>query len=226
VPPYAVNLFERIAARQAQASGLHVIICTPKHPDFAAGYAAPATHEAADRRARILALPAERTVSFHPTGFPGRPSRLESLVVIVDDVWALVGSSSFRRRGLTFDGGSDLVLTDTDLVEGRSPAIADFRRRLMASRLGVPGSEQSPFGLMPNPTFVRLSDGIEAFYAIREQLVAGGVGNIERLWNGRTPGIRPIDPNAVSIDLANPEGLEYDLIGTLALSAIAGLNAF
>lgn len=226
VPPYAANLFERIAARQAQASGLHVIICSPKHPDFAAGYEAFAAHEAADRRARILALPAERTVTFHPVGFPGRPSRLESLVVIVDDVWALVGSSSFRRRGLTFDGGSDLVFTDAALVEGRSPAIADFRRRLMASRLGVPGGAQSPFGLMPHPTFVRLADGIEAFYAIREQLVAGGLGTIERLWNGRTPGVTPIDPNSVSIDLANPEGQEYDLIGTLALSAIASLNAF
>jgi hypothetical protein len=45
-------------------------------------------------------------------GFPGRTSRLESTVVIVDDVWTMVGSSTLRRRGLSFDGGSDLVFTD------------------------------------------------------------------------------------------------------------------
>jgi hypothetical protein len=68
-----------------------------------------------DRRARILGLPPERVVFFHPIGFPGRPSRIESTVVIVDNTWAMVGSSTFRRRGLTFDGGSDLVFTDTNL---------------------------------------------------------------------------------------------------------------
>src|SRR6266487_4452651 len=122
--------------------------------------------EAADRRARILGLPAERVVAFHPVGFPGRPSRLESTVVIVDDVWALVGSSTFRRRGLTFDGGSGLVFTDTDLVNGRSPAIANVRRQLMATRLGVRAAETNDFGTMPDPNFVRLSDGIEAFRVV------------------------------------------------------------
>ena len=33
-----------------------------------------------------------QTVSFHPIGFPGRYSRIESHVVIVDDVWALVAT--------------------------------------------------------------------------------------------------------------------------------------
>src|SRR5436853_7617428 len=79
-----------------------------------------------------------RVAAFHPVGFPGRASRLESTVVIIDDLWAMVGSSTFRRRGLTFDGGSDLVFSDLDLVDGVSPAIVDFRRKLMASRLGIP----------------------------------------------------------------------------------------
>lgn len=223
VPAYALNLIEKIRTRLTQASGLQVMICTPKFPDFAPGYEAFSAQEAADRRARILGLPPERVVAFHPVGFPGRPSRLESTVVIVDDVWAMVGSSTFRRRGLTFDGGSDLVFTDFDLVKGRSAAIAAFRRKLLADRLGVPAFTTNSFGTMPDPTFIRLADGVEAFYAVREWLVAGGLGKIERLWNGITPGVTAVPP--VSLDLGNPDGIEFDLLGTLALSVLTGLNS-
>jgi hypothetical protein len=223
VPAYALNLIEQLRTRLNQASGLQVMICTPKFPDFPPGYESFSAQEAADRRARVLGLPPERVVAFHPIGFPGRPSRLESTVAIVDDVWAMIGSSTFRRRGLTFDGGSDLVFTDIDLVKGRSAAIADFRRKLLADRLGVPASTTNSFGTMPDPTFIRLADGVEAFYAVREGLVAGGLGKIERLWNGELPGVTPVPP--ISLDLGNPDGIEFDLLGTLALAVLAGLNS-
>ncbi len=203
-----------------------MIIGTPKFPDFAAGYEPMAANEAANRRMSILDLPGEQVVSFHPLGFPGRPTQLESTVVIVDDVWAMIGSSTFRRRGLTFDGGSDLVFTDTNLVNGRSPAIASFRRQLMAARLGIRASETTEFGTMPNSNFTRLSDGVESFNVIREMLIAGGLGKVDRLWNGELPGVTTIPPNSVSFDLTSPEGLEFDLAGALALSILAGLNAF
>ena len=77
---------------------------------------------------------------------------------------------------------------------------------------------------MPNPTFVRLADGVEAFHAIREQLIAGGLGRIERLWTGNTPGVTPITPLAQR--LADPDGEEFDLAGTMALANIASLNSF
>jgi hypothetical protein len=222
VPPYAVDLIDATRARLSAAPGLRVIICVPKFPDFAAGYEAFSAQEGSDRRAKILGLPAERVVSFHPIGFPGRRSRLEATVVIVDDVWGLVGSSTFRRRGLTFDGSSDLVFTDVNLVDSRSASLAAFRRKLMAARLGVSATTSSAFGPMPDPTFVRLSDGAEAFYAIRDFLVAGGLGRIERLWNNILPGVNPVPP--VSLDLANPDGQEFDLFGTLALILAGGLN--
>ena len=215
VPAFAADLIQLISTRLNQATGLHVIICTPKFPDFAPGYEPLAAQEVEDRAARILALPPERVVAFHPVGFPGRPSRRESTVVIVDDLWALVGSSTFRRRGLTLDGSSDLVFTDGDLVSGRSASIANFRRQVMAARLGVPTSDTNAFGTMPDPNFIRLGNGVEAFYAIREMLVAGGLGKIDRLWKGRTPGVPPLTPT--SIDLANPEGLEFDYWARLQL---------
>jgi hypothetical protein len=40
----------------------------------------------------------------------------------------MIGGCSFRRRGLTFDGGSDLVFTDTLMENGRSAAIRDSSR--------------------------------------------------------------------------------------------------
>ena len=225
-PGYTRDFVDQIRARLDTATGLRVIICTPKLPDFAAGYEPLASNEAEDRRTRILGLPDKQVVSFHPVGFPGRPSRLESTVVIVDDVWAMVGSSTIRRRGLTFDGGSDLVFTDTDLVNGRSPTIANFRRQLMAARLGVSAAETNDFGTMPNANFIRLNDSVEAFSAIREMLIAGGLGKIERLWNGELPGVTHIPPDSVSFDVTSPEGQEFDLASALALSVIGGLGAF
>jgi hypothetical protein len=223
-PPYALDLIDLIRQRLDVATGLRVIIGTPKVTDFAAGYEPMGDNEATNRRTRILELDDSRVVSFHPVGFPGRPTRLESTVVIVDDVWALVGSSTFRRRGLTFDGGGDLVFTDVELVNGRSPAIATFRRQLMALRLGIKAADTNDSGTMPTANFTRLSDGAESFNVVREMLVAGGLGKIERLWNGELPGVTR--PQGGSFDLTSPEGLEYDLAGALAISALAGLNAF
>ena len=144
--------------------------------------------------------------------------------MIADDVWAIVGACTLRRRGLTFDGSTDIVLTDMTLEEGVCPSLQTFRRTLVADRLGIPATSPSPFGAMPDPSFVRLADGVGAFHVIREQLVAGGLGRIERLWSGVTPGTTPITP--LSQDLADPDGEDFDLAGPLALAAIAALSSF
>ncbi len=231
---YAVDLISKIASRMSQASGLKLMICTPKYADFAAGYEPFAAREVEERRKIINDLPSakdpdnSRVAAFHPIGFPGRFSRLESTVVIVDDVWAMVGSSTFRRRGLTFDGGSDVVFTDFDVIEGASPNITAFRRQIMASRLGIDISTDAT--AIPNPNWVRLRDGGEAFFVVREMILNGGLGKIDLLWNGRTEGVTPIDPNSVPYDLVNPDGQEFTDVGTgylaaaLALAALAGLS--
>jgi hypothetical protein len=208
---HAVNLIDLLAARLLAAPGLHVMICVPRFADVAPGYEPVGAYEIADRLSLLSALQTpgvgdrrkSRVVPFHPIGFPGRPSRLETMTVIVDDVWALVGASTFRRRGLTFDGGADVVLTDTQLDRGRSSAIRDFRRRLMATRLGA---ESQSVG-MRGATYARLDDGVEAFYAIKDMLVAGGLGRIELPWTGEIPDTPP--PTASSIEFANPEGQDF-----------------
>jgi hypothetical protein len=159
--------------------------------------------------------PLPQTVVFHPIGFPGRYARVETNVVIIDDNWIMCGGATIRRRGLTFDGSSDVVLTDTLIENGRSVAIRDYRRALMANRLGiVPDSSQ--------PSFVALSDPATAFKVVRDALDAGGLGDISPVWDGTAPGVTLAVP--LPIDQSNPEGRDFDTATALLVSALAAAS--
>jgi hypothetical protein len=223
LPSYAVDLIAVLNQRMLDLPGLRVMVCVPKYPDFATGFEGMAAYEVLDRYNVLVGqpsahpvianqLPTAQTVGFHPIGFPGRYSRIESTVIIIDDCWAVVGGSTFRRRGFTFDGSSDLVLTDTQLVNGRSPSIRDFRKALMAQRLGITED--------PNqPAYVQLNDGQRSFQLIRQTLVAGGLGNIDLWWNGLTPHVTPTPP--LTLDQANPEGRTFNFAQAAIISAFA-----
>jgi hypothetical protein len=119
-------------------------------------------------------------------------------VTLVDDTWLLVGSSTLRRRGLSFDGSSDLVLTDTVYENGACVALARYRRTLMAQRLGIPPTDNG----LPHPGFVRLLDGVSAFDVVSEVLEVGGAGRVEPLW-------KSLDAAPITDALlrqANPDG--------------------
>lgn len=142
----------------------------------------------------------DRVVVFHPVGFPGRSQVLKTNLIIVDDVWAMIGSSTIRRRGLTFDGGLDLVLFDRRIHNGRSRAIQELRHRIMAEYLGIDPPADGEAG---HPDWVRTREGHEAIRAIRTLLEQGGGGLIEPLWNGPSfdPPLTP--PHE---DMADPDG--------------------
>jgi hypothetical protein len=216
---YSKNLLTLIQAQINQHPGLHVMICVPKMPEYAPPYRELARREVFERQKLFTTAPGntavldeKRVVVFHPLGFPGRPSLLENQVVVVDDRWMLLGSSTFRRRGFTFDGSTDLVMTAYDGERGVSPVIRDFRKDLLRARLALGASDKTS---LQNPNAARLDDGREAFYVIREMLRDGGYGLIERLWDGREPHLAYVEPT-LSENLWNPEGLEYN----------AGLAAF
>ncbi len=224
LPSYSLDLIAKLGAQLQAKPGLRVMICCPKYPDFAPGYEGMAAAEVSDRYKILVGdptahppvasqLPAAQTVGFHPIGFPGRYSRIETTVVIVDDCWLLIGGSTFRRRGLAFDGSSDLVLADTQLENGRSPAIRDFRRSLLAARLGIPTDQE-------HPSYVQLYDGQRSFSLIRQTLKSGGLGNIDLWWNGQTPGVTPT--TALPIAQANPDGRDFDAATALLVAALAG----
>jgi hypothetical protein len=115
---------------------LKVMICVPRMPDFAETKANWVRAALAQRKQAIETLTTQdrqRVAAFHPIGFPGRPSVVRSTVVIVDDVYALVGTSHFRRRGMTFDGGCDIASIDRTLnARGTSSSIARFRQELIS----------------------------------------------------------------------------------------------
>jgi hypothetical protein len=223
-PAYAVDLVAKLNTQLQNRPGLRLMICCPKNPDFAHGYEGMASYEVQDRYNIVVGnpvasiaskLPTAQTVAFHPIGFPGRYSRIETTVVIVDDCWMLIGGSTFRRRGLTFDGSSDLVLTDTQVENGRSPAIRDFRRALLAARLGIPTDQE-------HPSYVQMFDGQRAFSLIRQTLQGGGLGKIDLWWSGQTPGVTPATP--LPIAQANPDGRDFD-VATAELVALLAASS-
>jgi hypothetical protein len=160
-------------------------------------------------------------VVFHPIGFPGRPLRLMTNVVVVDDVWALIGSSTIRRRGMTFDGGVDVALFDRTIRDGHGAAIRDLRRRLMAAHLGV---KPPATGEVPHANWVQLNDGPSAFRAIKQLLDQGGAGMIEPLWDGHIPGVTPIPSSSFPSDnVADPEGRSFNTVVALIVAALASV---
>jgi hypothetical protein len=142
---------------------------------------------------------------------------VETNVVIIDDIWAMVGGCTIRRRGLTFDGSSDLVFTDTLLENGRSAAIRDFRRALIANRLGISANSTQS-------SYVALSDATTAFGVIQDALSGGGLGKISSIWDGTTPGLTPA--TALTADEANPDGRDFDELTAAVVSLLASSSGY
>jgi hypothetical protein len=127
---------------------------------------------------------------------------------------------------MTFDGGTDLVFTDTNLVNGISPSIQAFRRQLLAARLGVPIPTAATLPVLPDARWVRLADGQDAAYVVRDMLRGGGLGRIERYWRGTEPGFTPPPPLGKAYRDPDAEDTDYDLVGTIALATLAALDSY
>jgi hypothetical protein len=217
---HEIDLVERLRARMAANPRLKVMICVPRWPDMATEKAPWVRTALAHRKAAIEALTGEdrqRVAAFHPVGFPGRSAVLRSTTVIVDDAYALVGTSHWRRRGMTFDGGCDVASLDRQLDDqGRSSAIVRFRQELMAAKLGM----SVPAGPSTNSAlFTRLADAESAFDLLADLLAQGGGGRITAVWAG------PTDTRVISQTdaRADPDGVDAD--GSRMLSDLAGLLA-
>ena len=159
-------------------------------------------------------------VAYHPVGFPGRPEQTRGTVAVVDDIWALVGSSTLSRRGLCFDGASDLVFMGNELSEGICPILRNMRRQCMGRVLGV---EQKPDGSdeTPDPRWLQLADPSSAFELMRQTLANNGEGVIQSIWRG----LPESTVLSMAADIANPEGRDFSVeAGTLA-AAISALGA-
>ncbi|HEX6888663.1 MAG TPA: hypothetical protein VF143_11205 [Candidatus Nanopelagicales bacterium] len=207
-----VDLVDLLETRLTANPNLKVLISVPRLPDFAA--AAPPFVRGAfrDRAAAITALqtaaPA-RVAAFHPIGFPGRSVVGRSTVVLVDDAYALIGTSHWRRRGMTFDGGCDVATIDRRLDDrGACAAIARFRQGLLAVRLGVPVPASAATS---TALWTRLAEPESAFDVVRDLLGGGGLGRCTPIYAG------PTDTSVIAeaTDTIDPNGLAGQSLTTL-----------
>jgi hypothetical protein len=216
--PHEIDLIDVIRAQLVANPRLKVILCTPRLPDFDASRQGWARTAFAHRKQAVLDLTAAaqaRVAAFHPIGFPGRASPMRSTTVIVDDAWCLTGTSHLRRRGMTFDGGVDVVSLDRAIARGYSASIARFRQTLMAEKLGVdvPSTVAAATAL-----WVRLARPESAFGAVAELLTEGGLGRIAPIWAGPTDtSVLPQTDN-----VADPDGAAGASFATFIAAAVSG----
>ena len=118
--------------------------------------------------------------------------------VIVDDAWALVGTSHWRRRGMTFDEGVDVVGFDraTD-GGGASRRIRVFRQALLAALTGV----RAPVAPATDPDWSRLAGTRSCVDLVGDLVAQGGLGRLAPFWAGPTD-----DVLEQSVYVADPDG--------------------
>jgi hypothetical protein len=195
---------------------LKVVICTPREADFTANYPGwSREHYKARSEAvgNLLSAAPDRVAVFHPVGFPGRTAFIRTTSVIVDDVWALVGATHFRRRGMTFDGSAAVASFDRQMDNGYSRNVRAYRRNIMAAAMAVP----APGNGSPSADWLRLGKPQSSFELVSDWLSEGGLGQIQPLWPG------PSDTTVLPAtdDTADPDGSN----GTTFLGLFASLIA-
>jgi phosphatidylserine/phosphatidylglycerophosphate/cardiolipin synthase-like enzyme len=217
---HQVDLIKVITERLQQAPDLKVIIAVPKRIPFGAGYESFAQRFYIARNQAIASLQSaapKRIVAYQPIGFPGRPEVIRGTLAVVDDVWSLVGSSSFSRRGLTFDGSIDIALIDKTITSGISRNIRLIRKQAMARTLNL----APPIGTeTANANWVRLSHPVKAFQLIQEILDRGGDGFIEPVW----PGLSESELPALDRRIADPEGRDFSAAIGIFTDVLSGLG--
>jgi len=217
-----LDLVALLGQRLAAVPRLKAVICVPRLPDFTPAKANWVRASFAQRAAGITKLAQQapgQVIAFSPVGFPGRWSAIRSTVVLVDDVYALTGTSHFRRRGMTFDGGVSVASMDRQLDGwGVSAAIAAFRQVLLARKLGVavPSSPAATTAL-----WTRLARPDSMFAALTELLAEGGQGYCSPVWAGPTDTTVIPQPD----DISDPNGLDASAGALLGLYETVILEA-
>lgn len=227
-PKPETDLVSLLAKRLGEEPALKVLIGVSKEVSVGVGYETFAARAYARRKQAFEDLKAKdstRVTLFHPIGFPGRPPRLMHTIVIIDDMWLFIGTSSFNRRGLLFDGNLSLVCFDSQIEAGRSRAIRNFRRQLLENHLGTAPIPNSPLPAFPHPNVALVADLHEGYFAVRDMLDQGGSGFIEGLFDGNVTGQTPIPPAVFPHrDLADPDGLNPPTVLGSLIEVFAGLG--
>jgi phosphatidylserine/phosphatidylglycerophosphate/cardiolipin synthase-like enzyme len=117
----------------------------------------------------------DRLLVFHLRNRSGQPTYVHAKTMIVDDVWASIGSSNVGYRSMTYDGEINCDVVDGALALGRRRYARDLRISLWAEHLRL-GTRGAPM----------LLDHRHGFELLR----AAAEGNLARPHH-----LMPYDPN-------------------------------
>ncbi len=133
------EVISKLIARLGENRSLYVVLCVPVHtmPGAPRGYRRVRDQLMLDTIDALRSAAGPRIAVFSPSAGPGRTLRLASTSVVVDDVYALTGTTHLSRRGLSFDSSFAAAIFDEILDGGRPLEVRQFRRRLVAERLGL-----------------------------------------------------------------------------------------
>ncbi len=184
--PGRSDWFAALVARMTANPNVGVVFCVPRSLDEGAPPALQRVRNtlvwtAWQQIANNAALSGRAALVSPATG-PGRSLRLGGAAVVVDEAWALVGSTALWRRGLTFDSSLAVAVFDENLTNGRPTEIVNVARTWIADRLGL--------ALVDVPR-----SGRELAALCRQLEGSGGQGRLA------VPSLGPPDPNdSVQID--------------------------
>ncbi len=192
-----MHLLDVLLNRMADRPGLRVLVCVPVFFDAGLPKAFQRVRDQLTRAALDrLASPTRqlRVAVFSPSAGPGRTLKLATTTVIVDDAWAIVGTTHLWRRGLSYDSSYAVTMFDDRVEEGRPQEILAFRRQLCADRLGVSLND-----LPDHPA--------DVVAAARALVARGGFGRLaaERL-RPPVPEAPTADGAFTEADVWNPDG--------------------
>jgi phosphatidylserine/phosphatidylglycerophosphate/cardiolipin synthase-like enzyme len=134
---YLVSEELAIALGRALNTANKLIILVPRETD---GFPVSAFNFHQDQFLRIVRAghPAKVHI-FHPLQpTSGSPIYVHSKVMIIDDVYAVIGSPNVNRRGSSHDTELAAAVVDSDVVNGACRFARDFRQSLWGEHLGIP----------------------------------------------------------------------------------------
>jgi hypothetical protein len=200
------TLVDRLEARP----GLHVALCVPR--ELLPGTPAPLAWMRAalwqTALARLSEAAGDRLAVFSPGAGPFSHVRMASTVVVVDDVWALVGNTHLWRRGLSFDASLAVAVFDEANLFGRGAAVSTFRTQLAADRLGVANTQVPLIGHEFVASLRRLAEG-------------GGAGRLAPGAIVPSPGAEAPSPDDAA--LWNPDGSKAVDLAAVAAATLSHL---
>ena len=199
---HEVDLVDELVDRMTAHRSLRVLIALPRWPDAALAYGGWVRQSFEARNEAVAALravDATRVAVFHPAGFPGRAAAIRTTTVIADDAWAIVGTSHWRRRGMTFDEGVDVVGIDRALDGGSSGTrVRRYRQALLMALT----SATAPSAGAAADDAVQFAGLRSSFDFAAELIAQGGLGRLSPFWAG------PQDTDVISQSeaVADPDG--------------------